>query len=88
MDFLGFPETGKVRASKVPYSVQLEAGLVYYFCACGRSRRQPFCDGLHTGSGVGPKEFSVEETKEYSLCGCKETGNAPFCDGQHARLEW
>jgi CDGSH-type Zn-finger protein len=73
-------------AQKAPYAVQLEAGKSYYWCACGKSKGQPFCDGSHKGSEFTPVKFEATETKTAYLCGCKHTGNAPFCDGTHGKL--
>jgi len=69
-----------------PIEVQLEAGKQYYWCTCGRSQSQPFCDGSHKGTEFTPKAFSVETNKSSWLCTCKKTGNAPFCDGTHNKL--
>lgn len=71
------------RAGDVPKKVELEAGKTYYWCACGRSENQPFCDGSHKGSEFTPVKFTPEETKSRSLCMCKETKKAPYCDGTH-----
>jgi len=73
-------------AARKPAKVQLEAGTDYHFCTCGRSAKQPFCDGSHAGTGFKPLAFSVDEAQEAHLCQCKHTSNAPFCDGTHARL--
>ena len=67
-----------------PMKVELEPG-TYAWCACGKSENQPFCDGSHAGTGIGPKVFTVEEPKSVMACLCKKTGNAPNCDGSHAR---
>ena len=74
-----------VIAQNAPYDVELEPG-TYWWCACGRSMNQPFCDGSHTGTEFQPVEFSVEEKKAVSLCGCKWSAEAPFCDGAHENL--
>ncbi|KAJ3126635.1 hypothetical protein HK098_007312 [Nowakowskiella sp. JEL0407] len=74
-----------VLAKPGPYAVELEPGVDYYFCSCGKSKNQPFCDGSHKGSGLSPKKFTVDEKKTYYLCGCKATENAPFCDGTHKK---
>jgi len=66
-----------------PYASQVETGKTYYWCACGRSRNQPLCDGSHLGTDFQPVEFTAEKTETVYLCGCKKTGNAPFCDGSH-----
>lgn len=71
-----------------PYLVDLPAG-DYRWCACGRSRRQPFCDGSHRGTGIEPVTFSVRPrgaVETVWLCGCKHSRNKPFCDGTHNRL--
>jgi len=72
-------------ADRKPQKVQLAAG-EHYWCACGRSANQPFCDGAHKGSGITPKAFVVESEEEAFLCLCKQTRNPPYCDGSHARL--
>lgn len=69
-----------------PIEVQLEAGKQYYWCTCGRSQSQPFCDGSHKNTAFTPKALSVNENKSAWLCTCKKTGNAPFCDGTHNKL--
>ena len=74
-----------VIAQKAPYELELEPG-TYYWCACGRSKSQPFCDGSHEGTGFEPKEFVIAEKQTVSLCGCKWTADAPFCDGAHENL--
>lgn len=72
-------------AAKEPAVLTLEAA-TYYWCACGRSRDQPFCDGSHEGTGIEPVEFTVNETKEVALCQCKHTKTPPYCDGTHQKL--
>jgi CDGSH-type Zn-finger protein len=76
-----------VIAKKGPYPTKLEAGKSYWWCACGKSKSQPFCDGSHKDTGFTPVEFSVEESKVYGLCGCKHTGRPVFCDGTHRQLD-
>ena len=71
-------------AQKAPYPIEVEAGKTYFWCACGKSAKQPFCDGSHSGSGMAPVVFEVTETKKVALCACKKTGGAPFCDGSHS----
>ncbi|WP_261859067.1 glutamate synthase-related protein [Photobacterium sanguinicancri] len=73
-------------ADNKPIKVELTKGQEYYFCACGRSSNQPFCDGSHTGTGFKPKSFTAEETGDSYLCQCKHTANAPFCDGSHKQF--
>ena len=75
-----------VIAQKKPCVVELEAGKTYYWCTCGRSQKQPFCDGSHKGTDFVPQAFEAEETKKYGLCACKHSKNAPFCDGAHSDL--
>ena len=75
-----------VVAKKGPYVVELEVGKDYYWCACGRSENQPFCDGSHKDTKFEPVKFSVDEEKKYGLCGCKHTKNSPFCDREHSKL--
>ncbi len=71
-----------VVAQKAPFTVTLNAG-DYYWCACGRSRTQPMCDGSHQGTGLAPVTFTLTEPKLVYLCGCKQSKTAPFCDGTH-----
>ncbi|KAI9203552.1 uncharacterized protein BJ171DRAFT_600098 [Polychytrium aggregatum] len=68
-----------------PYPVDLEPGKDYYWCSCGKSQNQPFCDGSHKGSSFKPVKFTVDEAKKYFLCGCKLAESAPFCDGTHRK---
>ena len=73
-------------ADNKPIPVELKAGDEYYYCTCGKSANQPFCDGSHAGSDFVPKAFTAAEDGEAWLCRCKQTGNAPFCDGTHAQI--
>ncbi|GEM78918.1 glutamate synthase-related protein [Vibrio superstes] len=73
-------------ADNKPKKVELTKGEEYYFCTCGRSKNQPFCDGSHAGTGFKPKSFTAEETADGYLCQCKHTANAPFCDGSHKQF--
>lgn len=75
-----------VIADNKPVGVELEKGKEYYFCACGRSKSQPFCDGSHAGTSFSPKAFVAEEDGKAYLCQCKHTANAPFCDGTHKQF--
>ncbi len=70
---------------KAPYKLELEEKK-YYWCSCGNSSKQPFCDGSHKGSEFTPTAFEVTESKAYYICGCKKTNNPPFCDGEHKKL--
>jgi CDGSH-type Zn-finger protein len=73
-------------AQKAPYSVAVEAGKTYYWCSCGHSKSQPFCDGSHKGTGFAPTAFTAEKSETVHLCGCKQAGSKPFCDGTHTSL--
>lgn len=73
-------------AQKAPYPVEVEAGKSYFWCACGRSSRQPFCDGSHKDTGLSPEKFTAEKDGKVFFCGCKQTGNSPRCDGAHNKL--
>jgi CDGSH-type Zn-finger protein len=72
-------------ARKLPYVVKLARG-DYYWCACGRSKRQPYCDGSHRGTLHSPMKVEQAEPGEVKLCGCKQSGNKPFCDCTHEKL--
>lgn len=74
-----------VIAAKQPIVMSLEPG-TYYWCRCGRSKKQPFCDGAHKGTGLTPMEFTTTEKKQVALCQCKQTKTPPFCDGSHKSL--
>jgi glutamate synthase domain-containing protein 2/CDGSH-type Zn-finger protein len=74
-------------AARKPVIVDLDADQNYYWCACGRSAKQPFCDGSHAGSDFKPLSFSPDNSGEAALCQCKRTANPPYCDGTHARLD-
>ncbi|MGB0804949.1 MAG: glutamate synthase-related protein [Candidatus Puniceispirillaceae bacterium] len=75
-----------VIAAKAPARVELEEGKKYFWCRCGRSKSQPFCDGSHKGTGITPLSFVAEASGSRALCQCKSSANAPFCDGSHTRL--
>ncbi len=74
-----------VVAQKAPYGVELEPG-TYYWCACGRSKDQPFCDGSHKGTEFTPEKVEITEKTKVWLCGCKHSADKPFCDGSHNKL--
>ena len=73
-------------AAKSPAMVELEAGKDYYWCRCGRSRSQPFCDGSHEGTDFTPLKYEASADKTLYFCGCKHTAGAPLCDGSHNKL--
>jgi CDGSH-type Zn-finger protein len=70
---------------KKPYVLELEAG-DYWWCGCGRSKSQPFCDGSHSGTGLTPQKFTLTEKGKVWLCGCRRSGKSPHCDGTHKAL--
>ena len=72
-------------AQKSPIVKDMPAG-TYYWCSCGRSKNQPFCDGSHKGTGFAPKEVTLTEAKKVAWCGCKHSKNGAFCDGSHKTL--
>ena len=74
-------------ANNKPAKVDLAAGKEYYFCACGRSKSQPFCDGSHAGTGFKPQPFTAEKSGDAYLCQCKHSANLPFCDGTHKQFD-
>ncbi len=73
-------------AAKEPVAIDLEEGKSYAWCACGLSKKQPFCDGSHKTTSITPKIFKVENTGTHYLCRCKQTKNSPYCDGSHIDL--
>lgn len=72
-----------IRASDSPYAVEVEAGETYFWCACGRSGTQPFCDGSHKGTGFTPMKYQASESARVFFCGCKQSASKPLCDGSH-----
>ena len=80
-----------VVAQKAPYKVELKEGETYYWCTCGKSKNQPFCDGSHQGTKFIPKNFKFEKpTSDAYLCGCKNNKpeSGPYCDGSHKNVDW
>ncbi len=78
--------TKPVIAQKAPYAVEVEAGKSYWWCSCGKSASQPFCDGSHKGSGFTPVEYKAEKSGTVYFCGCKHSANGALCDGSHNKL--
>jgi CDGSH iron-sulfur domain-containing protein 3 len=74
-----------MRASDTPFAKNVEQGKDYYWCACGLSKSQPFCDGSHKGGEFTPVKYSATESKEVYFCGCKASANKPLCDGSHKK---
>ncbi len=75
-----------VIAQKEPISVEVKAGKTYFWCSCGQSSRQPFCDGSHKDSGFEPLKWDCDQDGKKFFCGCKMTDGKPFCDGTHNKL--
>ncbi|MBM3512831.1 MAG: CDGSH iron-sulfur domain-containing protein [Alphaproteobacteria bacterium] len=73
-------------AQKAPYGVDVEAGKAYFWCVCGRSAKQPFCDGAHKGTGMAPMKYEATANAKVWFCGCKATKKSPMCDGTHKAL--
>ncbi len=70
---------------KAPFVLDLEPG-TYYWCSCGKSEKQPFCDGKHKGTEFAPVKIEIEEKKKVALCGCRHSKKGAFCDGSHVDL--
>jgi CDGSH iron-sulfur domain-containing protein 3 len=70
---------------KGPIVQKVEAG-TYFWCACGASKTQPFCDGSHKGTEFSPKKVEIAQAGTVAWCACKHSKNAPFCDGSHSRI--
>ncbi|MCH8257189.1 MAG: CDGSH iron-sulfur domain-containing protein [Proteobacteria bacterium] len=75
-----------VIAQKSPYEVEVEEGKTYFWCACGKSAKQPFCDGSHQDTEFLPKKYEAQESKTIFFCGCKNSSTKPLCDGSHNKL--
>ena len=72
-------------AQKMPYVMDLQPGK-YYWCACGQSKNQPYCDGAHKGTSFTPVMTEITEPKKVAWCGCKNSANGAFCDGTHTKI--
>ena len=75
-----------VVAGREPMGIDVETGKAYFWCACGRSANQPFCDGSHKGTAFTPVKFEPETSKKVFFCCCKQSAKAPLCDGSHKAL--
>ena len=71
------------RAGEGAIAIAVEQGKSYYWCSCGKSAKQPFCDGSHKGTEFNPVVYKAELTKKMFFCACKQTNNQPLCDGSH-----
>ncbi len=78
--------TDPTSAKNAPIAVEVLAGKPYFWCSCGKSSQQPFCDGSHKGSSFAPLKYMAKESGTLYFCGCKRTGSPPLCDGSHQRL--
>jgi len=75
-----------VVAQRFPYAIDVEAEKTYFWCACGKSSNQPFCDGSHAGSSFLPIKYTAKEPGKVYFCGCKMSQKAPLCDGAHKNI--
>ena len=73
----------KTISQKSPFIVPTEEGKTYFWCACGKSQKQPFCDGSHSGTGVSPIMYKATKTGNTAFCGCRHSNKLPLCDGSH-----
>jgi CDGSH iron-sulfur domain-containing protein 3 len=76
-----------IRAADSPFAINVEADKNYFWCACGGSKNQPFCDGSHRGTEFSPVKYTADENKPVYFCGCKATASPPLCDGSHKKGE-
>ena len=75
--------TEPARAGDAPIPVEVEEGRNYFWCSCGQSSNQPFCDGSHAGTGFAPLRWTAPESRRVFFCTCKATSGQPLCDGSH-----
>ena len=71
---------------RAPIPIEVEVGKSYWWCACGRSKTQPFCDGSHKVTSFTPVEYKPEVAGQVAFCTCKRSGKKPLCDGSHKKL--
>lgn len=71
---------------RAPIAVELVEGEMYYHCLCGKSAREPFCDGAHKGGPIGPTKFVAKATGPAKICACGLSGEMPYCDGSHNQI--
>jgi CDGSH iron-sulfur domain-containing protein 3 len=69
-----------------PIAVDVKADQDYWWCACGLSKTQPFCDGSHKTTNITPHKFSAKRDDRLWFCTCKKTKNTPLCDGSHNKI--
>ena len=75
-----------VMVQKAPFKVDVEEGKSYFYCACGKSAKQPFCDGSHKGTEFEPVRYTAEKSGTAYFCGCRASDKSPLCDGSHNKL--
>ncbi|MGB0854682.1 MAG: CDGSH iron-sulfur domain-containing protein [Pikeienuella sp.] len=73
-------------AQKAPFPVEVEEGKTYFWCSCGKSTTQPFCNGAHKDTGLSPVKYTAEKSGKVFFCGCKNSGRGALCDGAHNKL--
>jgi len=86
MSFRRTPVEKPTIAQKSPIPVEVEAGKTYFWCSCGKSSKQPFCDGSHKDTGFTPMAWKAEESAKKFFCACKMSDKQPFCDGTHSKI--